>query len=53
MATISTNQELKQVITTREKEDKPPYLIYHEQYTWNLDSVTLMPVNVSVQRNIT
>ena len=53
MATLSTNQEFKQVIATREKEVDPPYVIYHEQYTWELDPTTLVPVGISVERIIT
>jgi hypothetical protein len=52
MATLSTTQEIKNIIATREQEIKPPYVIYQEQYTWELDPTTLVPVGVSVQRTI-
>jgi hypothetical protein len=49
MATISTNQEPKQVIVPGDPDVKP-YTVYHEKYIWDLDPTTLVPVNVRVEK---
>jgi hypothetical protein len=52
MATISTNQEQKQITVPGSDPYLHPWVRYNETYSWDLDATNFVPVNVRVNRNI-
>jgi hypothetical protein len=51
MATpITTEQEVKTIVTPGSDPDTNQWTRYTEKYTWSLDPITLVPIGVQVER---